>query len=72
MNKKPKHPLISFIEEIPIIAIKGFVAWLPIGLLLEIIGVDLLAGTTIYSHFYEYVGAIFAVGLSLHYFFWRT
>ena len=72
MKKKPKHPFIKFVEEIPIIAIKGFVACLVIGLPLELIGIDLLVGTTIYTHFYEYFGAIFAVGLPLHYFFWKT
>ena len=49
----------------------GFVAWLPIGLFLEIIGIDLLVGTTIYTHFYEYLGAIIVVGLPIHYFIWK-
>jgi hypothetical protein len=72
MKEKPKHSIINFIEQILIILAKGFVAWLPIGLFLEIIGIDLLVGTTVYTHFYEYLGAIFAVGLPLHYFIWKT
>ena len=72
MNEKPKHTFRKFVEEIPIIAIKGFVGCLAIGLPLELIGIDILTGTTINTHFYEYVGAIFVVGLPLHYFFWRT
>ena len=68
---KPKHPFVEFIEQIPIIAIKGFIACLVIGLFLEIIGIDLLGSTTIYTHFWEYIGTLFGVGLPLHYFFWR-
>ena len=72
MKEKPKHSIINFIEQILIILAKGFVAWLPIGLFLEIIGIDLLVGTTIYTHFYEYLGAIIVVGLPIHYFIWKT
>ena len=70
MEKKPEWA--KFIEQIPIIAAKGFVGCLVIGLPLELIGIDLLAGTTIHTHFWEYVGVLFAVGLPLHYFIWRT
>ena len=72
MKKIPKHPFANFVEQIPIVAAKGFVAWLPLGLFLEIVGIDLLAGTTIQTHFWEYAGAIFAVGLPLHFFIWKT
>ena len=72
MKEKPKHPLRKFFEEIPIIAIKGFVGCLAIGLPLELIGIDILGTTTIQTHFYEYVGGLFAVGLPLHYFIWKT
>ena len=72
MKEKPKHPIINFVEEIPIIALKGFVGCLIIGLALELIGIDLLAGITIQTHFWEHVGAILAVGLPLHYFIWKT
>ena len=72
MKEKPRHSIINFIEQILIILAKGFVAWLPIGLFLEIIGIDLLVGTTIYTHFYEYLGAIIVVGLPIHYFIWKT
>ena len=72
MKEKPKHPLKKFVEEIPIIAIKGFVGCLAIGLSLELIGIDILGTTTIQTHFYEYLVAIFAVGLPLHYFIWKT
>ena len=72
MKEKPKHPFANFVEQIPIVAAKGFVAWLPLGLILELIGIDLLAGTTIQTHFWEYAGAIFAVGVPLHFFIWRN
>ena len=36
MNEKPKHTFRKFVEEIPIIAIKGFVGCLAIGLPLEL------------------------------------
>ena len=71
-EEPPKHPFRKFVEEIPIIAIKGFIGCLAIGLPLEIIGIDILANTTINTHFYEYVGGLFAVGLPLHYFIWRN
>jgi len=45
---------------------------LAIGLPLELIGIDILGTTTIHTHFYEYVGGLFAVGLPLHYFIWKT
>jgi hypothetical protein len=45
---------------------------LAIGLPLELIGIDILGTTTIQTHFYEYVGGLFAVGLPLHYFIWKT
>ena len=72
MKEKPKHPFIKFVEQIPIIAIKGFIGCLAIGLPLELIGIDILGNTTIHTHFYEYVGGLFAVGLPLHYFIWKT
>ena len=72
MKEKPKNQVINFIEQTLVIFAKGFVAWLPIGLFLEIIGIDLLVGTTIYTHFYEYLGAIIVVGLPIHYFIWKT
>ena len=72
MKEKPKNLIINFIEQILVIFAKGFVAWLPIGLFLEIIGIDLLVGTTIYTHFYEYLGAIIVVGLPIHYFIWKN
>ena len=72
MKEKPKHPFIKFVEEIPIIAIKGFIGCLAIGLPLELIGIDILGTTTIHTHFYEYVGGLFAVGLPLHYFIWKS
>jgi TctA family transporter len=70
MKKKPAFA--EFIEQIPIILIKGFVACLIIGLVLEFIGIDLLVGKSIYTHGWQIFGTMFAVGLPLHYFFWRT
>lgn len=70
--KKKKPAWAEFIEQIPIIMIKGFIGCLAIGLPLEIMGVDILKDTTIHTHFYEYVGAVLVVGLPLHYFFWKT
>ena len=71
MKEKPKNLIINFIEQILVIFAKGFVAWLPIGLFLEIIRIALLVDTTIYTHFYEYLGAIIVVGLPIHYFIWK-
>ena len=71
-KESPKHPFVRSVEQIPIIAIKGFVGCLAIGFPLELIGIDILGTTTIQTHFFEYVGGIFAVGLPLHYFIWRT
>ena len=71
-KESPKHPFVRFVEQIPIIAIKGFVGCLAIGFPLELIGIDILGTTTIQTHFFEYDGGIFAVGLPLHYFIWRT
>lgn len=76
MRKKHSNPLLNFIfnyiEDIAVILIKGFVGCLAIGLPLELIGIDLLAGTTIQTHFYEYIGSLLFVGTILHYIFWKT
>ena len=76
MRNKHSNPLLNFIfnyiEDIAVILIKGFVGCLAIGLPLELIGIDLLAGITIYTHFWEHVGSLFFVGTILHYIFWKT
>ena len=72
MKENPKHPFVNFLQQTAVVFGKGFIGWLPLGLFLEIIGIDLLVDTTIYTHFYEYVGAIFALGLPLHFFIWKT
>jgi len=71
MKEQPEHPFKKFLNEIPIIGFKGFIVCLGIGLVLEIIGIDLLAGKSIYTHGWEIFGTIFAVGFPLHYFIWR-
>ena len=70
-EEPPKHPFRRFVEEIPIIAIKGLIGCLAIGLPLELIGIDILGTSTIHTHFYEYLGGLFAVGSAIHYFIWR-
>ena len=72
MKKKPKQPIINVIEQLLVICAKGFVGCLCIGFPLELIGIDLLADTTIYTHFYEYLGVILVVGLPLHFFIWKV
>jgi len=76
MRKKHSNPLLNlifnYIEDIVVILMKGFVGCLVIGLPLELIGIDLLVGTTIYTHFYEYVGSLLFVGSILHFILWKT
>jgi hypothetical protein len=64
--------IFNFIEDIAVILIKGFVGCLVIFFPLELIGIDFLVGTTIYTHFYEYVGSLLFVGTILHYILWKT
>tara|TARA_R110000796_G_C14333303_1_gene409405 strand:- start:53 stop:289 length:237 start_codon:yes stop_codon:yes gene_type:complete len=76
MRKKHKNPLLNlifnFIEDILVILMKGFVGCLVIGLPLELMGIDLLVGTTINTHFYEYIGSMLFIGIILHYLLWKT
>ena len=78
MSDKRKHPnpllnfIFNYIEDIAVILIKGFVGCLVIGFPLELMGIDLLLGTTIHTHFYEYIGSMLFVGTILHYKFWKT
>ncbi|MDA7457837.1 hypothetical protein N9O18_03830 [Candidatus Pelagibacter ubique] len=72
MKEQPENPFSKFLNQIPVIAFKGFVGCLGIGLVLEIIGIQPLMGTTLSTHFWQYIGAIFGVGLPLHYFIWRN
>ena len=44
----------------------GFLAVLAIGLLLELFGIDLLGGTTIHTHFWEYFATLFGLGFPIH------
>ena len=64
--------IFNFIEDIAVILIKGFVGCLAIFFPLELIGIDFLVGTTIHTHFYEYVGSLLFVGTILHYILWKT
>ena len=76
MRNKHSNPLLNFIfnfiEDIAVILIKGFVGCLAIFFPLELIGIDFLVGTTIHTHFYEYVGSLLFVGTILHYILWKT
>lgn len=76
MRNKHSNPLLNFIfiyiEDFLVILMKGFIGCLVIGLPLELIGIDLLVDTTIYTHFYEYVGSILFVGTILHFILWKT
>tara|TARA_B110000503_G_C7099729_1_gene393223 strand:- start:277 stop:519 length:243 start_codon:yes stop_codon:yes gene_type:complete len=78
MSDKRKHPnpllnfIFNYIEDIAVILMKGFVGCLVIGFPLELMGIDLLLGTTIHTHFYEYVGSMLFVGTILHYILWKT
>ena len=78
MSDKRKHPnpllnfIFNYIEDIAVILIKGFVGCLVIGFPLELMGIDLLLGTTIHTHFYEYIGSMLFDGTILHYILWKT
>ena len=76
MRNKHSNPILNFIfnfiEDIAVILIKGFVGCLAIFFPLELIGIDFLVGTTIHTHFYEYVGSLLFVGTILHYILWKT
>ena len=76
MRNKHSNPLLNFIfnyiEDIAIILIKAFVGCLARFFPLELIGIDILADTTIQTHFYEYIGSLLLVGTILHYLVWRT
>lgn len=70
MKKKEKlqHPFSKFIDEIPVIAFKGLIGCLVIGLILEIIGYNIIQNVTLKTHFWGTFGAIFGVGIPIHYF----
>ena len=76
MRNKHSNPILNFIfnyiEDIGVILIKGFAGCLVIGLPLELLGYDLLAGKSIYTHGYEIFGSILFVGTILHYVLWKT
>jgi len=61
----------KFINDLPIIAIKGLIGCLVIGLLLELLGYDLLAGKSSYTHGLEIFGTLFFVGIILHNYIWK-
>ncbi|MDA7470610.1 hypothetical protein N8937_02330 [Candidatus Pelagibacter ubique] len=71
MKERPEHPFSKFLNQIPVIAFKGLIGCLGIGIVLEIFGIQPLMGTTFSTHFWQYIGSIFGVGLPLHYFIWR-
>ena len=63
--------LKEFISYLPIIAIKGFVLCAILFFILELIGIDLLKGTSLYTHMHYYIIAVLAVGSIIHFFFLR-
>ncbi len=79
MKEKPKHPLIDFIEHIPVMAIKGFILFLGIGLIFSILS---WLGISIYmDHIYPIIMSVgigirllvlTIVGAIAHYTFWQT
>ncbi|MBC8299718.1 MAG: hypothetical protein H8E55_28535 [Pelagibacterales bacterium] len=75
MRNKHSNPLLNFIfiyiEDIVVILMKGFVGCLVIGLLLELLGYDLLAGKSSYTHGLEIFGTLFFVGIILHNYIWK-
>ena len=76
MRNKHSNPILNFIfnfiEDILVILMKGFVGCAVILFPLELMGIDLLAGITIHTHFYEHVGSMLFVGTILHYILWKT
>ena len=78
MKEKPKHPLIDFVEHIPVMVIKGFVIFLGFGLIVVIAG---KLGSTFYmDHIYPIIMSVSLairilvlgiVGAIAHYTFWK-
>ena len=60
--------LNEFISYLPVIAIKGLGAWIVIGFILNLFGLDILDGTSGYTHLHYYIIAILAVGSAIHFF----
>jgi hypothetical protein len=61
----------KFIDDFPIIAIKGFIGCLGIMGIFELADVDILGTKTIYTHGFEIIGSLFLVGYILHRYIWK-
>ena len=78
MKEKPKHPIIIFIEHLPVMAIKGFVLFLGLGLILIILNKLLLMPIDEIFELIDQGGVIeniimlTIVGAVAHHSFWRT
>jgi len=78
MKEKPKHPIIVFIEHLPVMAIKGFVLFLGLGLILIILNKLLLMPIDEIFELIDQGGVIeniimlTIVGAVAHYSFWRN
>jgi len=78
MKEKPKSPFIIFIEHLPVMAIKGFILLLGIGLIFTFL--DWLGITIYMDHIYPKIMSvgieirilvIFIVGVIAQYTFWN-
>ena len=78
MKEKPKHPIIIFIEHLPVMAIKGFVLFLGLGLILIILNKLLLMPIDEIFELIDQGGVIeniimlTIVGAIANHSFWRT
>jgi len=79
MKEKPKSPFIIFIEHLPVMAIKGFILLLGIGLIFTFL--DWLGITIYMDHIYPVIMSVdivvriivmTIVGAIAHYTFWQT
>jgi len=77
MKEKPKHPIIVFIEHLPVMAIKGFVLFLGLGLILIILNklilipIDEIFELIDQSGVIENIIMLTIVGAIAHHSFWR-
>ncbi len=78
MKEKPKSPFIVFIEHLPVMAIKGFILMLGLGLIFTFL--DWLGITIYMDHLYPKIMSvgieirilvIFIVGVIAQYTFWN-
>lgn len=77
-KEKPKHPLVIFIEHLPVMAVKGFVLFLGLGLILIILNklllipIDGIFELIDQGGLFQNIIMLTIIGAVAHYSFWRT